>query len=112
MMISQSVSEAGISLVVTRDHAERAKAVLERTLMRSGVARGVTLLDQVAVVAAVGSGMHGHPGIAARVFTAAARKNINIVAIAQGSSELSISFVTSVEDGPEAVRALHAEFIA
>ena len=63
MMISQSVSEAGISLVVAKDHAERAKAVLERTLMRGGVARGVTLLDQVAVVAAVGSGMAGHPGI-------------------------------------------------
>ncbi|HVU64877.1 MAG TPA: aspartate kinase [Phycisphaerales bacterium] len=111
MMISQSVSEAGISLVVSKDHGERAKAVLERTLMRAGVARGVTLIDQVAVVAAVGSGMHGVPGIAARVFTAAAQKKINIVAIAQGSSELSISFVTSAEDGPEAVRALHAEFI-
>lgn len=111
MMISQSVSEAGISLVVARDHAERGKAVLERTLMRGGVARGVTLLDQVAVVAAVGSGMAGHPGIAAKVFTAAAEKNINVIAIAQGSSELSISFVTSTEDGPDAVRALHAAFI-
>ncbi len=111
MMISQSVSEAGISLVVAKDHGERAKAVLERTLMRGGVARGVTLIDQVAVVAAVGSGMHGTPGIAARVFNAAAAKKINVVAIAQGSSELSISFVTSSEEGPEAVRALHAEFI-
>ncbi len=111
MMISQSVSEAGITLVVTRDHAERGKAVLERTLMRGGIARGVSLLDQVAVVAAVGSGMAGHPGIAARVFTAAAEKKINVIAIAQGSSELSISFVTSADDGADAVRALHETFI-
>ncbi len=111
MMISQSVSEAGISLVVAKDHGERAKAVLERALMRGGVARGVALIDRVAVVAVVGSGMHGAPGIAARVFNTAAAKRINVVAIAQGSSELSISFVTGSEDGPEAVRALHAEFI-
>lgn len=111
MMISQSVSEAGISLVVARDHAERGKAVLERTLMRGGVARGVSLLEQVAVVAAVGSGMHGVPGIAAKVFTAAAEKKINVIAIAQGSSELSISFVTGADDGADAVRALHETFI-
>jgi aspartate kinase len=112
MMISQSVSEAGISLVVAKDHAERAKAVLERTLMRAGVARAVALADQVAVVAAVGAGMHGVPGIAARVFSAVAAKGINVMAIAQGSSELSISFVTSAQEGPDAVRALHEAFIA
>lgn len=112
MMISQSVSEAGISLVVTKDHAERAKAVLERALMRVGVAKAVSLIDQVAVVAAVGSGMHGTPGIAAKVFTAIAAGNINVMAIAQGSSELSISLVTSATDGPAAVKALHAAFIA
>ncbi len=111
MMISQSVSEAGISLVIAKDHAERAKAVLERTLMRAGVARGVSLIDSVAVVAAVGSGMHGTPGIAAKVFSAIASRGVNVIAIAQGSSELSISFVTSSTDGPEAVKALHAAFI-
>ena len=79
--------------------------------MRGGIARGVTLLEQVAVVAAVGSGMHGVPGIAAKVFTAAAEKKINVIAIAQGSSELSISFVTSADDGADAVRALHETFI-
>ncbi|MBY0261129.1 MAG: ACT domain-containing protein, partial [Phycisphaerales bacterium] len=111
MMISQGVSEAGISLVVGREQAERAKAVLERALMRPGVARGVTLLEHVAVVATVGSGMHGVPGIAAKVFSAAAEAGINVIAIAQGSSELSISFVVSEKDGPGAVRALHAAFI-
>jgi aspartate kinase len=111
MMISQSVSEAGISLVVNKDQAERAKAVLERTLMRSGVARGVSLLDNVCAIAAVGSGMAGHPGVAARVFGAIAKKQINIIAIAQGSSELSISLVVQADQAGEAVKALHGEFI-
>lgn len=111
MMISQSVSEAGITLVVARDQAERARAVLERTLMRTGVARGLVVADQVCVVAAVGSGMHGLPGIAARVFSAIAEQKINVMAIAQGSSELSISFVVGEGQANEAVKALHAAFI-
>lgn len=111
MMISQSVSEAGISLVVARDHAARAKAVIERTLMRTGVARGVSLREDVNVVAVVGAGMSGHPGVAARVFSAVAKKGINVVAIAQGSSELSISFVVNEPQAPDAVRALHSEFM-
>lgn len=111
MMISQAVSEAGISLVIAKEHAERAKAVLERTLMRAGAAKAVALYDQVSVIACVGSGMHGVPGIAARMFTAVAKHNINIIAIAQGSSELSISFVADAASAPEAVKALHDEFI-
>jgi aspartate kinase len=111
MMISQSVSEAGISLVINKDQAERAKAVLERTLMRTGAARAVTLVDDVCAIAAVGSGMAGHPGVAARVFGALAKKGINIIAIAQGSSELSISMVVGASAASEAVRALHGEFV-
>ncbi|MCC6322579.1 MAG: aspartate kinase [Phycisphaerales bacterium] len=111
MMISQSVSEAGISLVINKDQAERAKAVLERTLMRPGVARAVTLVDDVCAIAAVGSGMAGHPGVAARVFGAIAKKSINIIAIAQGSSELSISLVVRADQAADAVRVLHGEFI-
>lgn len=111
MMISQSVSEAGISLVINKDQAERARSVLERTLMRTGVARAVNVVDNVAAIAAVGSGMAGHPGIAARVFGAIAKKNINIIAIAQGSSELSISLVVDAAQAADAVKALHTEFI-
>jgi aspartate kinase len=111
MMISQSVSEAGISLVINKDQAERARSVLERTLMRTGVARAVNVVDNVAAIAAVGSGMAGHPGIAARLFGAIAKHQINVIAIAQGSSELSISLVVKADQASEAVKALHAEFI-
>lgn len=111
MMISQSVSEAGISLVIGKAQAERAKAVLERALMRPGVARAVTLVDEVCAIAAVGGGMAGHPGVAARVFGAIAGQGINVVAIAQGSSELSISLVVRADRAEDAVRALHGEFV-
>lgn len=111
MMISQSVSEAGISLVITKDSAQRARHVLEHALMRSGSAKAVTLTEDIAVVAAVGSGMHGTPGIAARLFGAIARHKINVMAIAQGSSELSISLVIDAASGADAVKALHGEFV-
>ena len=54
--------------------------------------------------------MAGHLGIAARVFAALAEAGINIVAIAQGSSELNISFVVAAKDAPAAQRAVHAAF--
>ena len=110
-MISQSVSEAGISLAVAGRQIERARAAIEAALLRTGAARGVEVVEDAAIVAVVGLGMHGTPGVAARVFTAIARRGINVIAIAQGSSELSISFVVAREAAPEAVRALHEEFL-
>jgi aspartate kinase len=62
------------------------------------------------VIAVVGSGMKGTPGVAARVFGAVAKKEVNVRMVAQGSSEYNISFVVSEKDGPEAVRAIHKEF--
>jgi len=64
----------------------------------------------VAVVAVVGSGMKGTPGVAARIFTAVARRKVNVRMVAQGSSEYNVSFVVSHTDGPKAVRAIHEEF--
>ena len=110
LMISQSVSEANISFVVKRDVAQQAISVLEASLLGTGVIREVELEDDVCVVAAVGAGMRGMPGIAARVFRAVAKRDVNIRMIAQGSSELNISFVVKEEDAEEAVRAIHEEF--
>jgi aspartate kinase len=72
--------------------------------------REVLIERDCAAVAAIGSGMRGIPGVAARVFRAVAERGINVKMIAQGSSELSISFVVNGSDGEEAVRALHEEF--
>ncbi|MBE0511866.1 aspartate kinase [Candidatus Bathyarchaeota archaeon] len=110
LMISQSVSEANISFVIQRSLSERAVSTLEIALLGRGLIREVTAEDDVCVVAVVGAGMKGTPGVASRIFTAIARKGINVRMIAQGSSELNISFVVKEIDGEEAVRAIHEEF--
>jgi aspartokinase/homoserine dehydrogenase 1 len=64
----------------------------------------------LAVVAVVGYGMAGTPGIAARVFAALATGGVNVIAIAQGSSERNISFVVTADQAPEATRRIHFSF--
>lgn len=108
-MISQSISESDISLVLDSKVAESARGIVEARLLGS-VFREVILDRDCAAVAAIGSGMRGTPGVAARVFKAVASRGINVKMIAQGSSELSISFVVDGKDGEEAVRSLHEEF--
>jgi len=110
LMISQSVSEANISFVIQRSLLERAVSTLEIALLGRGLIREVTAEDDVCVVAVVGAGMKGTPGVASRIFTAIARKGINVRMIAQGSSELNISFVVKETDGEAAVREIHEEF--
>jgi aspartate kinase len=110
LMISQSVSETNISFVIKRSLLEKAVSTLEIALLGRGLIREVTTEDDVCVVAVVGVGMKGTPGVASRIFTAIAKKRINVRMIAQGSSELNISLVLKENDGEEAVRAIHEEF--
>jgi len=65
--------------------------------------------EKVGLLAVVGEGMQGKPGIAGRIFTAISREKVNIIAIAQGSSELTIAIVVSRDGLEKAVRAVHAE---
>ena len=113
LMISQSSSENSICLVVPSDAADRLRPALERMfsaeLRRHDVER-VSVEAPVAIVAAVGEGMRGTPGVAARVFGALGRAGVNVMAIAQGSSELNISFVVADAERDKAVRAVHEEF--
>lgn len=110
LMISQSVSESNISLVIQRSLLERAVNTLEIALLGRDFIREVESEDDVCVVAVLGAGMKGMPGVASRIFTAVAQKGINVLMIAQGSSELNISFVVKKNDGDETVRAIHKEF--
>lgn len=110
MMISQSISESSVSLVIRRSSLNRALSRLETALLGSGLIENIEVEDDVSVVAVVGEGMKGTPGVASKVFGAVAKRGINIRMIAQGSSELNISFVVKEEDGPEAVRAIHEEY--
>jgi len=111
LMISQSVSEANISFVIQRSLLERAVNILEIALLGRDFIREVMSEDDVCVVAVLGAGMKGMPGVASKIFSAVARKGINVRMIAQGSSELNVSFVVKENDGEETVRAIHKEFM-
>jgi aspartate kinase len=110
MMISTAVSEANMSLVVRRSLLGRALSTLEITLLGRGLVSEVTAEDDVCVIAVMGANMQGSLGVASRLFATVARAGVNIRMIAQGSSELNISFVVKEKDGEATVRAIHKEF--
>ncbi len=112
-MISQASSEASICFVVPEREASDCVNVLEEAF---ALERKMKFIDRiradggVALVAVVGLGMRGRPGIAARTFSALASERVNVLAIAQGSSELNITATIDEKDVPRALLALHAEF--
>jgi aspartokinase/homoserine dehydrogenase 1 len=111
--IFQASSESSIGFTVPEGEANRAVVCLRRGLreeLAHGWIDGVTARPQMSVVAVVGDGMAGTPGIAARVFAALEAGGINVVAIAQGSSERNISFVVAGDQAAEAARRVHAAF--
>src|SRR5437867_2204139 len=105
-LITQASSEHSICFSVPEESAQRARRSLEQTFQRE-IARqeidGVEARTGLATLVVVGLGMAETPGIAARVFAALAEAGINVIAIAQGSSELNLSLVV---DGKDAARAL------
>jgi aspartate kinase len=113
LMISQASSENNICFVVSSADAPRVvralRSALEFELMRGHIEE-VTDEHSIAIVAAVGAGMKGTPGIAATVFGALGASGVNVIAISQGSSEQNISLVVTEKDAPEAVRAIHRAF--
>lgn len=110
LMISQSASETDISIVIRRRFLMKAVNSMEMALLGQGIVREIETDEKVNVVAIIGAGMKGTPGVAARVFNAVSCKEINLLMISQGSSEVNISFAVKEEDGEKAVRAIHEEF--
>jgi aspartate kinase len=136
LMISQSVSESNVSIIIKKDrlsqvvhtlrerllqeeevdeeYSEKLNSVMRTPLIRdykrNSVFARVDFEDDVAVIGVLGRGMIGIPGVAGRVFNAVANQGINIRMIAQGSSEINISFVVKAKDRTRAVVALHDEF--
>ncbi len=111
--IFQASSESSIGFTLPDSQADRAVAAIRRAFrdeLASGLIDNVTARTGMAVVAVVGDGMVGAPGIAARVFSSLATAGISVVAIAQGSSERNISFVVAEADAPDAVRRVHTAF--
>ncbi len=113
VMISQGSSEHSICSVVREADADAARDVLLDEFARelgSAQVQGVQVVPGISVLAAVGDGMAGTPGIAAQLFGALARARVNIRAIAQGASERNISVAIAAEDQTRALRAAHAAF--
>lgn len=112
-MISQGSSEHSICCVLARGQATQAQQVLQAEFA-GDIARGqlqrVTVLDGIEVLAVVGDGMAGVPGVAGRVFSALGRAGVNVRAIAQGSSERNISVAVDGIQATRALRAVHAAF--
>jgi aspartate kinase len=110
LMISQSSSEESITLAIPKEHGSTAQNALELALLGSKQVREVSIEAGLSIIAVVGAGMKGIPGVAARVFGTMAQEGVNIRAIAQGSSELNISFIVKKQDARKAVEALHGHF--
>ena len=113
VMISQGSSEHSICCVVRGSEAGRGREALLQAFAHElgvGQVQRVQVRNEVSVLAAVGDGMAGQPGVAARLFEALGRARVNILAIAQGSSERNISVAIDSADATRALRAAHAGF--
>ena len=96
MMISQSSSEHSICMVLRAADANRAVEAIEREFRlerERNLIEDVALTRNVAIVSIIGAGMHGTPGISGKFFAALGKHRTNVLAIAQGSSELNITAV-------------------
>ncbi len=112
LAMTSSSYRQSFCFLVRRDELPRAIEALEAALsleIAHGYLKPIEVNDQVGLLAVVGEGMRGTPGLAGRIFTAISREKVNVIAIAQGSSELTIAIVVSREGLDKAVRAVHAE---
>ncbi|HVE35644.1 MAG TPA: bifunctional aspartate kinase/homoserine dehydrogenase I [Gemmatimonadaceae bacterium] len=111
VMISQGSSEHSICFAVPSALADQARAAVERAFFaeqQQGQIQRVDVAAECSILAAVGDGMAGTPGIAAKFFSALGKARVSIRAIAQGSSERNISVVVDAADTTRALRAAHS----
>ncbi len=111
ILISQGSSEHSICCAIPQEQAERAAEVVRRAFereLKDGQVQSVDVDPDLAILAVVGDGMAGTPGIAAKVFAALGSSGVNVRAIAQGASERNISAVVDGRHATRALRAVHA----
>ena len=114
LFASQASSDYNISFVVHQKDDERAVKLLTARLkaeLSEHSIDAISLRSALAIVAVVGDGMHGNPGIAGKVLSSIGDASINVVAIAQGSSERNISVVIDEGEAARAVQSIHDVFI-
>jgi aspartate kinase len=113
LLISQSSSQNDICFIVSSIDTQRTVESLRKEFAQDLAHQKVehiTVDPNIAIVAVVGENMRGTPGVAGRTFNSMGHDGINIIAIAQGSSESNISFVIQEKDVKKALLALHRDF--
>ncbi len=113
LLISQSSSQNDICFIVATSDAQRTVDALRKEFahdLAHHKVEHITVVSNIAIVAVVGENMRGTPGIAGRTFNALGRDNVNLIAIAQGSSECNISFVIEEKAVKTALLTTHKEF--
>lgn len=114
-LITQSSSEYSISFCIHEKDASKALDVLEDAFaleLDNQLLDPIEVRRQLAVVTLVGDGMRHQQGLAAKFFSALAQARVNNVAIAQGSSERSISTVVEGHKAKKAVKVVHQNFFS
>jgi len=113
ILISQASSEHSICFAVENQHAYRAKSAIEKEFsyeLRSEEIDEVQVEKDLSIIAVVGDGMKHSPGTSGRMFSALGKNGVNVIAIAQGSSERNISAVIRQSDVAKALNSLHEAF--
>src|SRR5580693_404227 len=113
LLISQSSSQNDICFIVSAVDAQRTVEALRKEFAQDLAhekVEHITIDSNIAIVAVVGENMRGTPGVAGRTFNALGRENVNLIAIAQGSSESNISFVVEEKAAKTALITVHREF--
>jgi bifunctional aspartokinase / homoserine dehydrogenase 1 len=113
ILISQASSEHSICLAISDKESKQAQEAVEQEFdkeIADGLIEPIVLEKDRCVVAIVGEQMKNVPGVAGRLFEGLGRNGINIIAIAQGSSEINISFVIDKQDEAKALNAIHDSF--
>lgn len=114
-LITQSSSEYSISFCVAHKDAQKALELLEESFaleLSNQLLEPIEMRENLAIVTLVGDGMRQSTGLAAKFFNALAQARVNNVAIAQGSSERSISTVIENDKAKKAVKVIHQNFFA
>ena len=113
ILISQASSEHSICFAIEPSASVAVKALLEdefKTEIADGDVEGIDIQENLSVIAVVGEGMRRHTGVSGKLFSVLGKNGINIVATAQGSSELNISVVIEKKDISKALNVIHDSF--
>jgi bifunctional aspartokinase / homoserine dehydrogenase 1 len=113
IFISQASSEQSITLAITPSQAAKAKTILEEEFFDEIESRQIepfVIRRNLAMIAVVGNNMSGHPGVSAQLFETLGKNGINVIAVAQGASEMNISLVIEAHDEDKALNCIHESF--